>query len=1360
MATGNSRDVRLNLLVETLGQENVDRLRVALEQLSAEGGEAAPEFQALSDQIDRLSQQADAVRTVQRLSEESGELAGRQANAAQRVKELADRFVELAPAVQTAAAAQRQARDDLQAAQTAYSAITGDLKLLRAEYDAAGKKTEEYKTKLRDLIEQQTAQRAAIISGRAALRDANEGLRDAEAAQDKLTKAQERASKAADAAGKAVATQAKALADAVASAEALGVATGDLAAAEVQIAAATDAVTQAATGHVQVLRATAAAQEEAAAASARTFEAMRQEVQQARELEESFAQLRTGVAAFADAQERATADQAAWQREAQGIVEAAEAAQRLARETEVMAAAQRELAAQRAFEKQAQDAQQLLRAAEYVRFWERELDAADQQARETAQAAEEASRRIASAFSTVGVRSVEELQREIEQVRNGMATLAGAAGLTGGALRTAFASGNQRIAELEREIRGLTGQLTLADRAADLFKNSLGQIAAGNVIADAVGYLVNKVKELGTAFIEVVTRTERTRKGLQAVYKDARVAAQQFDQLVRVANNAGVAVGSINDSFLRFAAAAHGASIPLATTNELFNAVVRAGATLGQTGEQVAGALDALGQMASKGVVSMEELRQQLGDRLPGALSLSAKGLGITEAQLIKLVESGALATEDFFPALAKGLQTMAGDTDTLTGAWERFKNMLTASAQAIGDAGGLDVLKGAVRALGVAVGVVVVPLQGFVEALNLAGKGIGLFLGALTTGNFKQAMEEFRAEIDKSATRIKTLHTAIDSALGGTDAQTRAIDQNTAAFARGTSGIARYAAAQERAANAAGAGAQGYVAQMVRIAENASAAENATLASEKLLRAKQEEGKALTVTAQMTGDAVKALDAQVTATNANLVASENVLAARQREVTITQSLITAIRDSANATGQLSSAKQQQLLEAEKELTTQQAALEQARASTLELQRQAAAAQTAAAAYNDNSTRLSAYAQAMESSAALANVLAQSVESQSKALARLKIDVDNGIQSQEYYNIAEQNLLKTKAMLTQANLDAAKNENLYRDAVKDSIAAEQRRTAAAAAALKISQAQAATAEARYQTMAREARAIGDTNLAVYAEIEARRARIKAIELEIRIQELSLTSKEKELKILRDSIKGLDDESRARREKIDIDLQLVQAQREGINLQRENIKGIQAEIDALRLSNEQRGGSVVLIGNESAELDKNTDARLRNAGAAEKQAKAVRQLTEQEENLQRGRTKDGFGIDTQGNKVVAGSDVQTRTGIFNWLKSAGLDEEAARRVSGEFVNSRGEVQYFDNPGQKKYGGSTITDALSKAVDRNLFSGSSRATPRSEGSTTHNVNITLPDGSTDTVAASSEADAQKLVNLLKRLKGTAS
>ena len=78
----------------------------------------------------------------------------------------------------------------------------------------------------------------------------------------------------------------------------------------------------------------------------------------------------------------------------------------------------------------------------------------------------------------------------------------------------------------------------------------------------------------------------------------------------------------------RSTAATSAANIPISVTNELFASVTKASATLGLSGERTSLVLQALSQMASKGTVSMEELRGQLGESLPGALSLAAKGQG------------------------------------------------------------------------------------------------------------------------------------------------------------------------------------------------------------------------------------------------------------------------------------------------------------------------------------------------------------------------------------------------------------------------------------------------------------------------------------------------------------------------------------------------------------------------------------------------------------------------------------------------------------------------------------------------------------------------------------------------------------
>lgn len=84
-------------------------------------------------------------------------------------------------------------------------------------------------------------------------------------------------------------------------------------------------------------------------------------------------------------------------------------------------------------------------------------------------------------------------------------------------------------------------------------------------------------------------------------------------------------------------------------------------------------------------------------------------------------------------------------------------------------------------------------------------------------------------------------------------------------------------------------------------------------------------------------------------------------------------------------------------------------------------------------------------------------------------------------------------------------------------------------------------------------------------------------------------------------------------------------------------------------------------------------------------------------------------KDGFTLDKNGGRLAMGGDLTTLTGIKNFLQQAGLDEEQAKKVATEFSDGKGNIPYFSNPGQKKYGGefSTISDALLKAAERTTF-----------------------------------------------------
>ena len=83
---------------------------------------------------------------------------------------------------------------------------------------------------------------------------------------------------------------------------------------------------------------------------------------------------------------------------------------------------------------------------------------------------------------------------------------------------------------------------------------------------------------------------------------------------------------------------------------------------------------------------------------------------------------------------------------------------------------------------------------------------------------------------------------------------------------------------------------------------------------------------------------------------------------------------------------------------------------------------------------------------------------------------------------------------------------------------------------------------------------------------------------------------------------------------------------------------------------------------------------------------------------------------GFAADDNGSRIVAGGDLNTLTGIAAFLKAAGVEDDAtARRIALEFSDGKGNIPYFSNPGQMRYGGDTISMALLKAAEKITFAG---------------------------------------------------
>lgn len=169
--------------------------------------------------------------------------------------------------------------------------------------------------------------------------------------------------------------------------------------------------------------------------------------------------------------------------------------------------------------------------------------------------------------------------------------------------------------------------------------------------------------------LETITRKLSNTLGEQGAARALGVTRGLADQL-------GLSFTTLAGTFGSFTAAATAAGTPLKVQEDLFAAVAKSAQALGLSNDELSGSLLALQQIASKGTVQMEELRGQLGERLPIAFGAAAKGLGLTQQELIKLVETGRLTSDQFFPALTKGLNELTAAAGGAPTAAQNFQKL------------------------------------------------------------------------------------------------------------------------------------------------------------------------------------------------------------------------------------------------------------------------------------------------------------------------------------------------------------------------------------------------------------------------------------------------------------------------------------------------------------------------------------------------------------------------------------------------------------------------------------------------------------------------------------------------------------
>lgn len=271
------------------------------------------------------------------------------------------------------------------------------------------------------------------------------------------------------------------------------------------------------------------------------------------------------------------------------------------------------------------------------------------------------------------------------------------------------------LARMREALRGFTSSLAPAATGVDKVSTSVRKLGEdsrrslslvqrlrGQILSLAAGYVgfqaaISQAGGVITAFQTMEAASSRL--GVVFNQNTGRIS-QELEFLQRTAARLGIEFGVLSDEYGKFAVAAQAANFTNEETRKLFLSVAEAARVNKLSVDQTRGVFLALNQMISKGKVSSEELRRQLGDRLAGAFNIFASALGLTTAELDKQMKAGEVYADrstmlKFADELNKRFgPQLQSSLSTVTTEIGKFRNEVMNAQLRVGQGGFMESLR------------------------------------------------------------------------------------------------------------------------------------------------------------------------------------------------------------------------------------------------------------------------------------------------------------------------------------------------------------------------------------------------------------------------------------------------------------------------------------------------------------------------------------------------------------------------------------------------------------------------------------------------------------------------------------------
>lgn len=358
-----------------------------------------------------------------------------------------------------------------------------------------------------------------------------------------------------------------------------------------------------------------------------------------------------------------------------------------------------------------------------------------------------------------------------------------------------------RLAVALGAVVGAASRAGSATNPLRMFKNELVAMVAASAGLYAIKEQLQSIWDAGSNLAANQSKFATAFSGVAEGNKEMAYARE-------VALNLKLPIDTLTKSYADLALSAKGTSLEGKGARDIFVGFAQTARVNQTSNEALEGTFKALTQIMSKGKVQAEELRGQLGDRMPGAMQLMAEGLGITTEKLDKMMEKGELTRETLLnmAAAASGRvsQQLTAALDSPAAKLADFQNRLLVFKETIAGSGFLDAVADAfdrmakalstpeaidaAKQLGEALAGMVTWATELVSSGNLDTilswmKGLGAAWAALQMVNIVNSLYLFATAIGASATAVFGLNVALSPLLVGLGILGGAIAAVVAAF-------------------------------------------------------------------------------------------------------------------------------------------------------------------------------------------------------------------------------------------------------------------------------------------------------------------------------------------------------------------------------------------------------------------------------------------------------------------------------------------------------------------------------------------------------------------------------------------------